>query len=123
MYEQTVIVGRLGQDPEMRYIPSGDAVTNFSVAVNARWTGADGEQCDRVTWYKVVCWGKLAEVANKYLVKGRKVMVTARRIQAEAYLDREGKPKAALKLTADAVKFLDSPAGERDDEDDAGMPF
>ena len=123
MYEQTVIVGRLGQDPEMRYIPNGDAVTNFSVAVNARWTAADGEPRDRVTWYKVVCWGKLAESTNRYLVKGRKVMVTARRIQAEAYLDCEGKPKAALKLTADAVKFLDRPAGDRDDEDDAGMPF
>jgi single-strand DNA-binding protein len=123
MYEQTVIVGRLGGDPEMSYVPNGDAVTNFSVAVNARWTGADGEPHDRTTWYKVVCWGKLAESTNRYLTKGRKVMVTARRIQAEAYLDREGKPKAALKLTADAVKFLDSPAGNRDDEGDAGMPF
>ena len=123
MYEQCVVVGNLGADPEMRYTPAGDAVTNFSVAVNARWTGADGEPHDRTTWYKVVCWGKLAESTNKYLVKGRKVMVTARRIQAEAYLDREGKPKAALKLTADAVKFLDSPTGDRDDEGDTGMPF
>ena len=122
MYEQTVIVGRLGQDPEMRYVASGDAVTNFSVAVNARWTGADGEPHDRTTWYKIVCWGKLAEATNKYLLKGRKVMVTARRIQAEAYLDREGKPKAALKLTADAVKFLDGPV-DRDDEEAAGVPF
>ena len=123
MYEQTVIVGRLGGDPEMRFVPNGDAVTNFSVAVNARWIGADGEPHDRTTWYKVVCWGKLAESTNRYLTKGRMVMVTARRIQAEAYLDREGKPKAALKLTADAVKFLDSPANDRDAEDDAGMPF
>ena len=123
MYEQTVIVGRLGQDPEMRYVPSGDAVTNFSVAVNARWTGVDGESHDRTTWYKVVCWGKLAESTNRYLVKGRKVMVTARRIQAEAWVDKEGKPKAALKLTADAVKFLDSPTDDRDAEEYAGVPF
>lgn len=123
MYEQCVVVGNLGADPEMRYTPSGDAVTNFSVAVNARWTGADGTPGERTTWYKVVCWGKLAEATNRYLVKGRKVMVTARRIQAEAYLDREGKPKAALKLTADAVKFLDNPDGDRVDEENAEMPF
>jgi single-strand DNA-binding protein len=123
MYEQTVIVGNLGGDPVMRYIPSGDAVTNFSVAVNARWMGADGRPGERVTWYKVTCWGKLAEAVNRYLVKGRKVMVTAKRIEAQAYLDKEGKPKAALKLTADAVKFLDSAPGERRGEEAANEPF
>jgi single-strand DNA-binding protein len=123
MYEQTVIVGNLGGDPVMRYIPSGDAVTNFSVAVNARWTSADGTPGQRVTWYKVTCWGKLAEATNRYLVKGRKVMVTAKRIEAQAYLDKEGKPKAALKLTADAVKFLDSAAGEYRIEEAAEIPF
>jgi single-strand DNA-binding protein len=123
MYEQTVIVGNLGADPVMRYIPSGDAVTNFSVAVNARWTSADGTPGERVTWYKVTCWGKLAEATNQYLTKGRKVMVTSRRIEAEAYLDKEGKPKAALKLTADAVKFLDSAAGQRSVGEAAEMPF
>jgi single-strand DNA-binding protein len=123
MYEQTVIVGNLGSDPVMRYLPSGDAVTNFSVAVNARWTGADGTPGERTTWYQVTCWGRLAEATNQYLTKGRKVMVTARRIQAEAYLDKDGKPKAALKLTADAVKFLDSTAGERSVGEAAEIPF
>lgn len=122
MYEQLTIVGNLGADPEMKFTPSGKAVTNFSVAVNTRWTTSDGSEGERVTWYRVACWGRLAEVTNQYLAKGRKVMVVASRIEAEAYIDGEGQPRAALKVTADAVKFLDS-NGEstggavRDDEE------
>ena len=124
MYEQLTIVGNLGRDPEMRFTPSGKAVTNFSVAVNARWTNSDGTDGERVTWYKVACWGKLAEVTNQYLAKGRKVMVVASRIEAEAYIDNEGQPRAALKVTADTVKFLDAnghtePAAEEQEE----IPF
>ena len=122
MYEQLTIVGNLGADPEMKFTPSGKAVTNFSVAVNTRWINSDGSEGERVTWYRVACWGRLAEVTNQYLAKGRKVMVVANRIEAEAYIDGEGQPRAALKVTADAVKFLDS-NGEsaggavRDDEE------
>ena len=107
MFEQLTLVGNLGADPEMRYTPAGTPVTNFSVAANARWTNSEGEPQERVTWYRVACWGRLAEVTNQYLAKGRKVMVIASRLEAEAYLDREGNPRAALKVTADAVKFLD----------------
>ena len=126
MYEQMTIVGNLGRDPEMRYTPSGKPVTNFSVAVNARWTNGDGTDGERVTWYKVACWGKLAEVTNQYLAKGRKVMVVSRRIEAEAYIDKGGEPKAALKLTADAVKFLDAKGethAEAAEEQKEEIPF
>jgi single-strand DNA-binding protein len=123
MYEQCTIIGNIGADPELKYLPSGDAVTNFSVAVNARWTKGDGTQGSRVTWYRVACWGRLAEVCNQFLAKGRKVMVTANRIEAESYVGKDGQPKAALKLTASAVKFLDNPASERDDEKADEIPF
>jgi single-strand DNA-binding protein len=125
MYEQLTIVGNLGRDPEMRYTPSGKPVTNFSVAVNTRWTNSDGSDGERVTWYKVACWGKLAEVTNQYLAKGRKVMVVSRRIEAEAYIDKEGEARAALKVTADAVKFLDARGEERTEaaEDKEEIPF
>lgn len=124
MYEQLTIIGNLGRDPEMRFTPSGKAVTNFSVAVNARWTNSDGTEGERVTWYKVACWGRLAEITNQYLAKGRRVMVVASRIEAEAYIDKEGQPRAALKVTADAVKFLDAngavqPVAEEQEE----IPF
>ncbi len=124
MYEMLTIVGNLGRDPEMRYTPSGKAVTNFSVAVNTRWTNGDGSDGERVTWYKVACWGKLAEVTNEYLAKGRRVLVTASRIEAEAYIDKEGEPRAALRVTADAVKFLDGKGEEAAEvEEKEEIPF
>ncbi len=112
MYEQMTVLGNLGADPEMRYTASGKLVTNFSLAANARWTNSAGEPQERVTWYRVACWGRLAEVCNEYLSKGRRVMVVASRIEAEAYLDKEGQPQAALKLTADRVTFLDGASAE-----------
>ena len=124
MYEQLTIVGNLGRDPEMRYTPSGKAVTNFSIAVNTRWTNGDGTNAERATWYKVACWGKLAEVTNEYLAKGRKVLVVASRIEAEAYIDKEGEPRAALRVTADAVKFLDGKGEEATEvEEKEEIPF
>ena len=124
MYEMLTIVGNLGRDPEMRYTPSGKAVTNFSVAVNTRWTNGDGTNAERVTWYKVACWGKLAEVTNEYLAKGRKVLVVASRIEAEAYIDKEGELRAALRVTADAVKFLDGKGEEAAEvEEKEEIPF
>ena len=75
MYQKVIIVGHLGGDPEMRYTPSVKPVTNFSVATSRKWTGADGEQREDTTWFKVAAWGKLAEVCNQYLAKGRQVLV------------------------------------------------
>ena len=95
MLQKLIFIGHVGREPEMRYTPAGQAVTNFSVAVNTRWTNSDGTDGERVTWYKVACWGKLAEITNQYLAKGRKVMVVASRIEAEAYIDNEGQPRAA----------------------------
>ena len=122
MYESLTFIGRLGADPETRFTSAGDQVTNFSVAVNTRWTDKDGDPKERVSWYRVACWGRLAEICNQYLAKGRTVMVTARRIVAEPYIDKDGKPRAALKVTADAVKFLDNADSDRDEEP-GEMPF
>ena len=122
MYESLSFIGRLGADPETRFTPAGDQVTNFSVAVNTRWTDKAGEPHDRVSWYRVACWGRLAEVTNQFLSKGRMVMVTTKRITAEAYMGKDGQPKAALKVTADAVKFLDR-ANADQDEGPSEMPF
>ena len=123
MFEQHILVGNLGADPEMRYTPSEKAVTNFSLAVNERWTNSDGSTGERTTWFRVACWGRLAEVTNEHLRKGRRVMVIGSRLEAEAYLDREGKPAAALKLTASSVKFLDSNGDSTYAEEPEDIPF
>jgi single-strand DNA-binding protein len=109
VFQQCIIVGNLGRDPEMRFTPDGTPVTDFSVAVNKRWTGADGSQSEKTWWFKVTCWRKLAETTNQYLRKGRQVMVIGE-IDASAYIPRE--PRASLELTARDVRFL--AGGERD---------
>jgi len=116
MFQQCIIIGNLGRDPEMRYTPDGKAVTNFTVAVNRKWTSADGSPGEETTWFRVACWGKLAETTNQYLTKGRQVMV-AGRISASAWTGQDGQPRASLELTAQDVKFL----GSRGDQD-ASVP-
>ncbi|GMQ78923.1 MAG: hypothetical protein BMS9Abin02_1471 [Anaerolineae bacterium] len=76
MYQKVIIIGNLGRDPEMRYMPDGKAVTTLSVATNKSWTDqASGERKEQTTWFRVSVWGRQAEVANEYLSKGRQVLV------------------------------------------------
>lgn len=105
MYQRIVIVGHLGSDPEMRFTPTGVPVTSFRVAVNRRWTGSDGEPREKTTWFRVTAWRKLAEQCNQYLSKGRLVLVEGE-VDASAWIDSEGNPRATLELTAYRVKFL-----------------
>lgn len=108
MFSQHIIIGNLGHDPELRYLPSGVAVCAFSVAVNRKWTDRDGQPHDETVWYKVTAWDKLAEICGQYLSKGRQVLVEGDRLQARAYLNKQGEAAASLELSARAVKFLGS---------------
>jgi single-strand DNA-binding protein len=110
MFQQCIIVGNVGKDPEMRYTPDGTPVTSFTVAVNRKWTSGDGGQGEKTWWFKVSCWRKLAETTNQYLKKGRQVMVIGE-IDASAWTDQEGKPRASLDLTARDVRFLGTREG------------
>jgi single-strand DNA-binding protein len=105
MYQKTIIVGYLGRDPEMRYTPSGTAVTNFSVAVTRRWTGRDGQQQEKTTWFRVNAWEKLAELCNQYLTKGQLVLVEGD-VEARPWTSQEGEARASLDLRAWNVRFL-----------------
>ena len=78
MYHTLIIVGNLGKDPEMRYPPSGQAVTSFSVATSRQYTSGSGEQVKETIWFRVSTWGKTAEVCNQYLKKGSKVLIEGR---------------------------------------------
>ena len=78
MYQKIIIMGNLGNDPEMRYTPQGKPVTNFSVATNRKWTNADGTPGEETIWFRVSAWGKLAEVCDEYLSKGRRVLIEGR---------------------------------------------
>src|SRR4030043_2343388 len=78
MYHTIILIGNLGRDPEMRYTPSGQAVTNFSVATNRQYTGSDGTQVKETIWFRESAGGRTAETCNQYLKKGSKVLVEGR---------------------------------------------
>ncbi len=113
MYQKIIVVGNLGNDPEMRYMPDGTAVTNFSLATNRRWTdGATGQPRDETTWFRVSVWRKQAEVANQYLSKGRRVLIEGRLRPDPAtggprtFTRQDGTVGASFEITADSIQFL-----------------
>lgn len=119
-YQMHIIVGNLGETPEIRQA-SGQSVTSFSVAVNTR-----RGDTQTTTWYRVTVWNGLAETVVKYLEKGRRVLVEGSNLRASAYIDRDGKPRATLELTANRVQFMDSaPDGENGASENTGddIPF
>ena len=105
-WHQTVVVGNLGNDPELRYLQSGDAVCNFSVAVNERRRDRQtGDWYDATIWYRASVWGNQAESCNTYLSKGSKVVVVGN-VSASGYINNSGEAAASLNLTARNVRFL-----------------
>lgn len=106
MFQQLTLIGNLGGDPEMRYTPSGKAVTNFSVAVTRSWTDANGERQEKTIWFRVNCWDKMALTAAQYLTKGRQVFVIGEIEEPRVFTDRNGEHRAALDVRAHTIKFL-----------------
>lgn len=112
-WHQTIVVGNVGRDPELKYLQSGIAVCDFSVAVSESWNDANtNEKREKTTWYRVNAWGRLGEICNQYVQKGRQVMVVGT-VEARAYLDKAGQPAASLELRARDVRFL----GNRQDRE------
>jgi single-strand DNA-binding protein len=112
MYQKIVLVGNLGRDPEMRYTPDGTPVTSFSIATNESWTGRDGEQQDRTTWWRITAWRRLAETCNQYLSRGSQVLVEGRvnpdpeTGNPRVFTRNDGTTGASYEVTAFTVKFL-----------------
>ncbi|MCU0519426.1 MAG: single-stranded DNA-binding protein [Anaerolineae bacterium] len=111
-YQKVIIVGNLGRDPEMRYMPDGTPVTSFSVATNRKWTNTDGSQGEETVWFRVSVWRRQAETVAQYLTKGRQVMIEGRLTADKAtggpriWTAQDGTPRASYELTADRVVFL-----------------
>ena len=101
-----IIIGNLGKDPEMRFAPSGNPVTQFSVATSRRYTTSAGEQREETEWFNVVTWNKLAEQCNQYLSKGRKVYVEGR-LHSRTWDGQDGQKHFSNEIVANTVKFLD----------------
>lgn len=106
MYQQITLIGNLGNEPELRYTPSGVPVVSFNLAVNKSWTDAEGGKQDKTTWFRVTAWRKLAEIAAQYLAKGKQVLIVGELEDARAFTDRDGNNRASLEVTAQTIKFL-----------------
>src|SRR5580698_1782336 len=102
---KVILVGRLGQNPEVRYTPSGQPVANFSVATNEAWTDKQGAKQERTEWHKIVVWGKLAELCAQYLSKGRQAYIEGR-LQTRQWTDKEGGKRYTTEIVAQTVQFL-----------------
>src|SRR4051812_9078449 len=102
---KVILVGRLGQNPEVRYTPSGAAVANFSIATNEAWTDKSGQKQEKTEWHRIVVWGKTAENCGQYLSKGRQIYVEGR-LQTRQWQDKDGQTKYTTEVQAQTVQFL-----------------
>lgn len=99
------IIGHLGRDPEVRYLPNGDAVSNFSVATTEKWKNQAGEQQEATEWHRVTAFAKLAEIVGKYLKKGSQVYIEGK-IQSRKYQDKDGNEKVSVEIRASEMQML-----------------
>ncbi len=117
---KVIIIGNLGKDPEMKYMPSGDAICNFSVATTDSWKDKNGEKQEKTEWHRISMFGKLAEIAGKYLKKGSQVYIEGR-LQTRKWQDKEGKDQYTTEIVADRMQMLGARSGEgRSSESSAG---
>jgi single-strand DNA-binding protein len=108
---KVIIVGNLGRDPETRYMPSGDAMTNIAVATTDKWKDkASGEQKEATEWHRVAFFGKLAEIAGQYLKKGSQVYIEGK-LRTRKWTDKEGVEKYTTEIIADTMQMLGSRQG------------
>ena len=111
---KVIIVGNLGRDPEVRYTPNGDSITNVTIATTDTWKDkATGEKKEATEWHRVVFFGKLAEIAGQYLKKGRQVYVEGA-LRTRKWTDKEGQERYTTEIVANEMKMLGSREGMSD---------
>ena len=107
---KVMILGNLGQDPELRNTTSGKAVTTLRVATTDTWNDASGQRQERTEWHTIVVWGRSAENCKQYLAKGRAVFVEGR-LQTRKWQDKEGHDRYSTEIVADRVQFVGGGGG------------
>lgn len=107
---KVILVGNLGRDPEVRYMPSGDAMANLSIATTDTWKDKGGEKQERTEWHRVVMFGKQAEIAGEYLKKGSQVYIEGR-LQTRKWTDKSNIERYTTEIIADRMQMLGSRAG------------
>lgn len=109
-YSRVILVGNLGRDPELQYLPSGDPVAKFPLAVNRQRRGQNGEQVQETDWYQISCFRRNAEVADEYLKQGAQVLVDGQ-IQIRQYTTQDGKERTSVDVRCDTFQMMGSRDG------------
>ncbi len=112
MLNKVILIGRLGRDPETRFMPNGEAVCNFSVATSEAWNDRNGQRQERVEWHNVTMYRRLAEIAGQYLKKGSQVYLEGR-IQSRKYQGKDGIERTAYDIIANEMKMLGGGSDEQ----------
>jgi len=107
---KVILVGNLGKDPDVRYMPSGDAITNITMATTDSWKDKNGEKQEKTEWHRVVFFNKLAEIAGEYLKKGSQIYVEGR-LQTRKWQDKDGQDRYTTEIVADRMQMLGSRGG------------
>jgi single-strand DNA-binding protein len=102
---KVMVIGNVGRDPEMRYIPSGKPVTSFSVASSRSWMNSEGERREETEWFNVVAWGNLAEICKQHLRKGQQVYIEGR-LQTRSWKDQDGRKRVRTELVVNEMIVL-----------------
>jgi single-strand DNA-binding protein len=102
---KVMLIGSLGRDPEIRYMPNGDAACNLSVATSESWKDKSGEKQERTEWHRISMFGKLAEIAGQYLAKGSSVYLEGK-LQTRKWTDKDGVDKYTTEIIADRMQML-----------------
>ena len=105
MLNKVILIGRLGRDPEVRYMPNGEAVCNFSVATSETWNDRNGQRVERTEWHNITMYRKLAEIAGQYLKKGSQVYLEGK-IQSRKYQSKDGIERTAYDIIVNEMKML-----------------
>jgi single-strand DNA-binding protein len=117
---KVIILGRLGTDPELKYTPSGAAVCNFSLATSESWADKSGQKQEKTEWHRIVVWGKLAELCNQYLAKGRQAFVEGS-LQTRSWEGQDGQKRYTTEINARNIQFLGGASAGAGQSRDAGM--
>ena len=107
MVNKVMLIGRLGADPETRYVPDGTMVVNFTMATDESWKNKAGEKVQKTEWHRIEAWGKLAEICNTYLKKGALVFIEGK-IKTQSWEDKDGVKRYTTKIQAASMKMLDT---------------
>lgn len=103
---KVILIGNVGGDPEIKYMPNGEAVANFSIATTDQWKDKQGQKQERTEWHRIVAYRKLAEIVESYVKKGKSVYISGA-IQSQKYTDKQGVDKVSFQIVADELRLLD----------------